>query len=103
MTLPPLPPLPKLQLRKLGQKGEELAVALKYERPHAPRVVAVGQGEVARKIMATAKENNVPLNENPELAVALSQLPLDEEIPESLYRAVAEVLTYILRTTGQIR
>jgi flagellar biosynthesis protein len=81
---------------------EELAVALKYERPSAPRVVAIGHGELARRIMDAAKENKVPLNENPALAVALSQLPLEEEIPEGLYRAVAEVLTFILRTTGKI-
>lgn len=81
----------------------EIAVALQYERPAAPRVTAIGRGDLAKRIAATAREHGVPLDENPTLAVALSQLPLDEPIPESLYRAVAEVLGYILRTTGSLR
>lgn len=85
------------------QRQPEVAVALQYERPEAPRVVAIGRGDLARRIAETAEAHGVPLNENPALAVALSQLPLDEPIPESLYRAVAEVLGYILRTTGALR
>ncbi|MBX3554409.1 MAG: EscU/YscU/HrcU family type III secretion system export apparatus switch protein [Pseudolabrys sp.] len=84
-------------------QSPEVAVALQYERPAAPRVVAIGRGDVAKRIADTARAHGVPLNENPTLAVALSQLPLDEPIPESLYRAVAEVLGYILRTTGALR
>lgn len=82
---------------------DHIAVALQYEKPAAPRVTAIGRGEIARKIIEAAEKNGVPLAENPTLAVALSQLPLDEHIPESLYRAVAEVLSYILRTTGKLR
>jgi len=84
-------------------QSPEVAVALQYERPAAPCVVAIGRGDVAKRIADTARAHGVPLNENPTLAVALSQLPLDEPIPESLYRAVAEVLGYILRTTGALR
>ena len=80
-----------------------LAVALKYEKPRAPRVTAMGRGDVARRIIEEAERAGVPVSENPALAQALSQVALDEEIPESLYRAVAEVLTYILRVSGQIR
>jgi len=89
--------------RKPPNPVADVAVALQYERPSAPRVVAIGRGDLARRIAETAKAHGVPLNENPTLAVALSQLPLDEPIPESLYRAVAEVLGYILRTTGALR
>ncbi len=81
----------------------KLAVALKYEAPSAPRVTAIGRGEAARRIIESAQQNGVPLRDNPALAEALSRVPLDREIPESLYRAVAEVLTYILRTSGQVR
>lgn len=81
----------------------KLAVALKYEKPSAPRVTAVGRGEVAQRIIEAAEQNGVPLTDNPALAEALSRVPIDKEIPESLYRAVAEVLTYILRTSGKIR
>lgn len=81
----------------------KVAVALKYEAPSAPRVVAVGRGEVAQRIVETAQANGVPLTDNPALAEALSRIPVDREIPESLYRAVAEVLTFILRTSGNLR
>jgi flagellar biosynthesis protein len=81
----------------------KVAVALKYEAPSAPRVVAVGRGEVAQRIVETAQANGVPLTDNPALAEALSRIPVDHEIPESLYRAVAEVLTFILRTSGKLR
>jgi flagellar biosynthesis protein len=82
---------------------QKLAVALKYEKPNAPRVTAIGRGELAQRIIETAQEHGVPLSENAGLAEALSQLELEQEIPENLYRAVAEVLTYILRVSGKLR
>jgi flagellar biosynthesis protein len=87
----------------MSQGRNALAIALKYEKPHAPRVTAVGRNELARRIIELAEANGVPISRNPELAAALSHVELDTEIPESLYRAVAEVLTYILRISGRIR
>jgi len=82
---------------------QKLAVALKYEKPNAPRVTAIGRGELAQRIIETAHEHGVPLSDNPALAEALSQLEPEQEIPENLYRAVAEVLTYILKVSGRLR
>ena len=73
-----------------------LAVALAYETPNAPRVVAVGRGDVGEAIIRLAREHGVPLEENPALAEALSHVELDTEIPEALYRAVAEIIGFIL-------
>jgi flagellar biosynthesis protein len=87
----------------MSQGRNALAIALKYEKPHAPRVTAVGRNELARRIIELAEAHGVPISRNPELAAALSRVELDTEIPESLYRAVAEVLTYILRISGRIR
>lgn len=80
-----------------------LAVALKYEKPRAPRVVASGRGAFADKIIDAADASGVPVRENPELAEALAKLDLEQEIPESLYRAVAQVLGFILRASGHLR
>jgi flagellar biosynthesis protein len=87
----------------MNRQPGNLAVALKYEKPHAPRVTAVGRGELARRIVALAEEANVPISENAGLAQALSHIEIDQEIPENLYRAVAEVLAYILRVAGRIK
>jgi len=74
------------------------AAALKYkqEEDHAPRVVALGKGTVARKIIEAAREHNIPIHEDPNLAYALSTLEIGQEIPPELYRAVAEVLAFIM-------
>jgi len=74
------------------------AVALSYDerRMRAPVVVAKGAGEVAARIREVAIEHRVPIFEAPPLARALHRaVPLDGEIPASLYVAVAQVLTYV--------
>ncbi|GAB3446363.1 flagellar biosynthesis protein FlhB [Massilia solisilvae] len=76
------------------------AVALKYAEGQrgAPRVVAKGVDEVAAKIREIAQENKVALLEAPPLARALyKHVELEEEIPEALYSAVAEVLAYVFQ------
>ncbi len=77
------------------------ATALRYkpEEDQAPRVVAKGSGKMAERIIAIAKEHNVPLKEDPKLVEILSSLDLYQEIPPELYRAVAEVLAYIYRVS----
>ena len=77
-----------------------LAVALLYERKSmdSPQVVAKGQGVIARRIREIAVENDVPIVENKILARALySQVEIGMEVPEELYRAVAEVLAFVYR------
>lgn len=79
-----------------------LAVALRYEPGNTPVVVAKGRAEVAAKIAATAAEHGVAIEENPALAEALAHVDLDDEIPEPLFRAVAEVIAFVLRTKGEM-
>jgi flagellar biosynthesis protein len=86
-----------------GDTQRSIAIALQYDHPGVPRVTATGRGAVADAILATAREHNIPIEENPALAEALSQVELDTEIPEQLYRAVAEVLGFVLRAMGKIR
>lgn len=73
-----------------------LAVALRYNAPDAPQVVAVGRGELGQRIIDTAREHGVPLEQNPALAEALSTIELDTQIPEPLYEAVAVILAFII-------
>lgn len=82
-----------------------LAVALDYQRGsrEAPRVVAKGRGEAARRMVALAEENGVAIESNGPLAEALSGVELDERIPIELYEAVAEVIGLVLRAAQQRR
>jgi len=79
-------------------------VALKYDekRDRAPKIIARGRGEIAEKIVAIAKANNVPLYEDKNLVQILEALDLETEIPPELYRAVAEVLAFIYRLNGKM-
>jgi flagellar biosynthesis protein len=84
-------------------KKSQLAVALHYDHLGAPRVVAKGKGSLGAKIIEVAKANHIPIEENEVLAGALSNVELGEEIPAELYKAVAEVLIFVLRLSGRVR
>lgn len=76
-----------------------LAAALKYdaEQDAAPRVIARGRAAVAEKIIALARDHNIPLHSDPGLVSLLSRMEIDQHIPVELYRAVAEILAFIYR------
>ncbi len=78
---------------------EHIAVAIKYdkEKGKAPRVVAKGVRIHAEKIKELAKQYGVPILRNVPLAQALNKLEIDEEVPEELYEAVAEVLAFVYK------
>jgi flagellar biosynthesis protein len=75
------------------------AAALRYERgkDSAPRVVAKGDGPIAEKILALARENEIPVHEDPTLIEILSKMDLDEQVPPQCYRVVAEILAWIYK------
>ena len=85
------------------ERRNQLAVALHYDRTGAPRVVAKGRGSIGAKIIEVANAHGIPIEENEVLAGALSNVELGDEIPTELYKAVAEVLIFVLRLTGRIR
>ncbi len=88
-------------------RGERpaVAVALEYEigKDAAPRVTASGRGAIAEKIIETARQHGVAIEGNPILAEALAGVAVDDHIPEELYRAVAEVIGFVLRAAGKLR
>lgn len=82
------------------------AVALHYEleKTNAPKVVAKGVDAIAAKIREVAKEHGVPIVENPPLArVLYAAVDIDEEIPPEHYKAVAEVIGFVLRQQGKLK
>ena len=66
-------------------------------------MVAKGGGLVAERIVETAREHNVPLQQDPALASALSRIDLGREIPRELYVAVAHVLAFAWSVAGKSR
>ena len=80
---------------------KRLAVALEYDGKNAPVLTAKGIGDVAEQIIRIANQNNIPLHEDRELINILAQINLGEEIPENLYRAVAEVIAFAYIISGK--
>ncbi len=80
------------------------AVALEYDREvmSAPKVTAKGADFMAERIKAIARENDVPIVENPAVAREVyQQVEIGEEVPEQFFRAVAEILAYVYRLKGR--
>lgn len=79
-----------------------LAVAIRYDSAvmAAPIIVAKGADFVAMRIREIARENNIPLVENPPVARLLHKLDLGAAIPEEMFKAVAEILAHIYSLKG---
>ncbi|MBI3301627.1 MAG: EscU/YscU/HrcU family type III secretion system export apparatus switch protein [Deltaproteobacteria bacterium] len=77
------------------------AVALRYkpQEDRAPKVAAKGSGYLAEKILELARSHHIPIREDKNLVQILSRLDLDQEIPPEVYRAVAEILSFIYQLT----
>jgi flagellar biosynthesis protein len=87
------------------KKSPKRAVALRYQadQDQAPKVTAKGSGYVAEKIIRLAKEHHVPIQEDPDLVQVLSQLDLEQEIPPSVYKVVAEILAFVYSVNDRHR
>lgn len=82
---------------------KEKAVALGYDikEDPAPKVLAKGEGEMAKQIIKIAKEHGIEIKEDANLVEILSALELDEFIPLEAYAAVAEILRFIYGKQGK--
>jgi len=78
-----------------------IAVALEFDGDRAPTVSARGIGPIAEEIIKIAEQHGVMLQKDNELIEVLADLDLGEEIPETLYRAVAEVIAFAYILTGK--
>jgi flagellar biosynthesis protein len=84
-------------MKKEKPVSPKLAVSLQYKkgRNAAPKVTAKGQGWVAENIIKMAQENNIPIREDKDLLHLLSEIDIGQEVPESLYKVVAELLAWV--------
>ncbi|WP_163327562.1 EscU/YscU/HrcU family type III secretion system export apparatus switch protein [Desulfurobacterium thermolithotrophum] len=79
------------------------AVVLKYNKAkdNAPKVVAKGEGILAEKILELAKKHNIPIVEDKETVSFLLKLNIGEEIPPTLYKIIAKILSYAYNVIHQ--
>ncbi len=89
----------------MKKKELEKAVAILYdsETTSSPKVVARGEGEVAKKIIAIAEEAGVHIQKDANLVELLSKIELGSEIPAELYQTVAEVLAFVYQVNDKFK
>ena len=78
-------------------KTKTSAVSLQYNQggDRAPKVTAKGQGWLADKIIAMAQKQNIPIKKDKDLMELLEKIDVGQEIPEELYKIVAELLAWV--------
>ena len=77
------------------------AAALRYDtqKENAPRLVAKGEGKTAENIIKIAELNDLPIKKDEDLIELLSNVELDKEVPDALYKAVAEVFSFVYKVS----
>lgn len=82
--------------KKISEDMIQTAVALSYEKgERAPKILAMGKGELAQKIVKKAEKADVPLYEDGQLADTLSNLQIGDMIPPELYEVIAQILVFV--------
>jgi len=88
-----------------NRKQPPKAISLQYKagKDPAPKVTAKGQGLVADRIIALAREHQIPIKEDPDLVQVLSQVNVNQEIPPSIYQLVAELLAFVYKLNKEYK
>ncbi|AQZ96196.1 EscU/YscU/HrcU family type III secretion system export apparatus switch protein [Halopseudomonas phragmitis] len=77
------------------------AIALLYDGEQAPTLTAKGEGELAEQIVQLAMDYEVPIYQNADLVRILARMDLGEQIPEELYRTIAEIIAFAWHLKGK--
>ncbi len=83
------------------QNKQTKAAALKYDGQNSPKLVAKGEGEIAKEIVSIAENNDVHIHYDPLLLEVLSRLEMGDEIPEALYLSVAKIIAFAYFLQGK--
>lgn len=94
-------PLSPLNIKK--KSGRPVAVAIEDAKTgkEVPKVTAAGRGKIAEQILQIAYENGINVREDGALAEMLASVDLDSPIPPEAFLAVAEILSYLYRASGE--
>lgn len=93
--------LNRLNIRKIPQRQTAVALQDDKGKKDIPRITAAGRGKIAETIIQLAKDNDIKIREDSDLAEMLAKIELDSPIPSEAFVAVAEILSYIYRANGQ--
>ncbi|BCX79113.1 EscU/YscU/HrcU family type III secretion system export apparatus switch protein [Campylobacter sp. 19-13652] len=85
-------------MAKIGRK-KAVALGFKQGRDNAPKVLASGEECTAERIIDLAQKNGIPVREDADLVEVLSKVEINDEIPPNLYKAVAEVFSFLYSIT----
>lgn len=82
---------------------KDKAVALKYDKEvsSTPKVTAKGEGFSAQNIIKIAQLHDIPIKKDENLVEMLSKLEVDREVPAEMYKAIAEVFSYVYKLTQE--
>ena len=84
---------------------QKKAIAILYDDSpdSAPKVIASGKGSIAQKIIETAEEAGIHIQQDPNLVEMLAKVDVGEEIPVELYQTVAEVLAFVYKVNNRFK
>ncbi len=85
----------------MREENIKKAVALNYDIDvdSAPKITAKGKGSLANNIIKIAQDNDIPIKKDEDLVELLSAIDIDKEIPDSMYKAVSEIFSFIYDLT----
>jgi flagellar biosynthesis protein len=89
----------------MKKQTTEKAVAILYDSQNSPspKVIASGKGEIAKRIIETARQSGVHIQEDANLVELLSKIDIGDEIPTELYQTVAEVLAFVYQVNNKFK
>jgi flagellar biosynthesis protein len=90
-------------MEKSAKQKKAVAIIYDEDSSSAPKIVASGKGSIAQKIIETAEEAGIHIQQDPNLVEMLSKVEVGEEIPVDLYQTVAEVLAFVYKVNNRFK
>lgn len=94
------------QEKTIQEEQKDLkAIALKYDKDkdNAPKIIANGTRYLAEEILNIAQKHNIPVKKDEDMVMLLDQIEVNREIPPNMYKAVAEIFSFIYNITNEKR
>ncbi len=90
-------------MKKKSRQKSALSLHFDQQKSQAPKVTAKGKGLMADRIIELARQHDIPVREDPDLVEVLSQVEVNQEVPPSVYRVVAELLAWVYKMNNDFK